>query len=121
MNKKLLVILYVASLILYVIAIGFISKISITSSAINETYKLEENKIQFGQSASVGVERHRWYGTIIESVSEQSSFSKLYLFNLISLPIKKNNTGFVIWHLVFLFLVTDILIFILLKGGKNGI
>lgn len=121
MNKKTAIMLYIAAIIMYILVIGVASRISITSNDINSAEKLEENKIQVSQSVSVGVERHRWYGTIIETAGEGSAFANLYLFNLISLPLKKNNTGFMLYHLFFFLLATIILIVILMKGGTNGV
>ena len=59
----------------------------------------------------VTVTRNRWYGTIIENSGLETT-SKLYLFNLIALPLKSGGKSLFFMHLILLALLISSLFFI---------
>lgn len=55
--------------------------------------------IGIGDSISVGVERHRWYGSLVEAGSGEDLSRTLYLFGFIRLPLEVNGTDMLLVHL----------------------
>jgi len=78
-------------------------------------------RVGFGHSVSVSIERHRWYGTIYESGEN----GDLYLFDLLLLPSKNKDINFLYIHLVFFifwfFLLVIFPIFWVIKSLKGGV
>lgn len=61
--------------------------------------------IGIGDTISVGIERHRWYGSITETGSGKSRSRILHLFGFIRLPLEINGTNM---FLVQLFVIAAI-------------
>jgi hypothetical protein len=116
---KYLIIFLVISLIGYFFIINVIFE-NQGINLIKENYSTQmdygfEESVGFSDVVQVQLEKNRWYGTIVESLGETTSNSKLYLFNLMELPIEKNGKSYIQAHIIFsclwLMAFTIILIF----------
>lgn len=110
MYIKLLI--FVSAIFIYVglinlVAYAFENPIMIKTNMANET--IQSEAVAMGNSAKVIVERNRFYGKIVEKLSEDSKISKLYFLGLIPLPLFVGSTNFKYVHVLF-----GILIFVLL-------
>lgn len=78
-------------------------------SQINQqTESTSEVRVGVSDSIDVSVKRPRFYGTIYEQVNSKTS--TLHLFNLIKIPLKKNNIDFTPLHIGTGILITGILL-----------
>jgi len=107
--------------LLFGIVIGYVIIINIVANFVSFSNGKSQDtetiiggnivKIGISHSVSVQVTRNRWYGEIIIN----NGIEYLYLFNLIGLPKKINNCNFVIFHLIFLVMLTLFTILIFTK------
>lgn len=112
-RKNFLIILGVVTVI-YLITINMFFNTSLqsfipqnlTKNGTTITYGSEE-KIGVGDSVYVEITRNRWYGTIYESGGK----SRLFLFNILPLPLKKANTSFIFFHIILLLIWISFIIF----------
>lgn len=117
MRKIFWAIILILSIILYLIAINFISNINLTKVNYESSGEKisDEKDISVSDSVSVSVFRSRFYGKIVES----NDNSKLYLFWFIPVPLKSKGVSFVKFHIILLSLILlIILFFIILKICK---
>lgn len=121
MNKWLLIF---GLIVIYLVIINFAFSLNFSFDNGNLTIPNESAyggamvNIGVGEQVSIFVTRHRFYGVIEESDGK----SMLYLFNLIPIPLIRNNFNFLYFHIPFLALIT----FLLfkrekVKGGKEEI
>jgi hypothetical protein len=101
--------------LIYILAINFISTIdfSVAQQIIDGETSLDSGIINIGvgDSVSYSITRPRWYGTIYEDQNN----AKLYLFEIIPLPMK----NYVYVHFIFLIGIGSFLYFKLKKRKVN--
>ena len=105
-------------LFLYLILINTIPHIDFSEKKINYTTEKSSGfnqKISFGSSLEITVERNRWYGKIIENGISQD----IYFLGLIKLPKKHNGFNFVPLHIFFVLISTESLILLNKKWRSN--
>lgn len=119
MDNKIIVGLYLVSIIMYLLIINFAASISFVAVKPAESFISSATRIGVGESASVSVERHRWYGTIYESVGENSRNVDLYLFRIIKMPISRNSVNYLMYHFFYFIIATGLLILIIIKKTRG--
>jgi len=72
--------------------------------------------IGFSDSVSASFVKHRFYGTIYGSGEE----SKLKLFNLVKVPLKKNGINYAYIHFIFLLGILVSILIIALRSTKEN-
>ncbi len=123
MNKKIKVILFFASILVYFLLVNFIAFYSFNSFSQN-TLKNNKNSqgstIDFGvgNNADVSVHRERWYGTIDGIYSGNNNLDMLTFLGFLNIPINVN--GFpLFWVHIAVVLIYLLLGFFILKGGSS--
>lgn len=100
--KKLIIILL--TIPLYLLTINLISSDFSINEYINPTVQDTTNiNLGVNEVVDVTINRNRWYGQIYENLGENPS-KKLYLFNLIPIPLEQKNS-YLISHLTYLSLL----------------
>jgi len=111
--KYKFIILLIIILILYIIFINFLFNIDLTSYSVKDTRDnyvnefSQESKTMF--TVDVTVIRNRFYGKIYEN----NGLSKLYLFNLISIPLNNKFINFYYFHISFVILYISFIIVVI--------
>lgn len=113
MKKQYLLLLLVASLILYIALINFLSSfhLSLKNNQSDTPTSLSSTQVELnmGNSLGVSIVRNRWYGKIYEVDGSRT----IYLFKLIKLPLEKNGKDYLLFHILFLFVWSFFLLKIL--------
>ena len=111
--KYKFIILLIIILILYIIFTNFLFNIDLTSYSVKDTRDnyvnefSQESKTMF--TVDVTVIRNRFYGKIYEN----NGLSKLYLFNLISIPLNNKFINFYYFHISFVILYISFIIVVI--------
>ena len=79
---------------------------------INKTINGGIVEIGVGEKVGIFIKRVRWYGTIRES----EKISNLKLFNIVNIPVRVNNSSWVLYHFITLALL---IIFIKIQLKKE--
>jgi len=96
-----IIIILIALLPIYLILINSVFNLDIGEKKVIKNISGEngENqKVNIGESIGVSIKRDRWYGVILESDNQK----KLYLFNIIPIPIKKGYFNFMTINISFI-------------------
>jgi len=116
----------------YIIGINYLAE---NSNQIQNSSLTNKNNIGFCNASScenlevldsvgIQIKRNRWYGEIIINSRSEEYSENLYLFNLIKIPIKKDENNFITFHIIFITLIFTILlvgiIWDIIKRRKKG-
>jgi len=106
MNKIILTLIICFASLVYITSVNFLAEQSLIQE-IEEQNQIRMSggfteEIGMGDKVSVQVKRPRWYGTILGDYGT-STIENLYLFNLVKLPIKVNDSNWAKYHFGFLF------------------
>ena len=122
MNKKIKIILFFASILVYFLLINFIAFYNFNSfpQSIPHNKNSRGSEINFGvgNNADVSVHRERWYGTIDGIYSGNNNLDMLTFLGFLNIPINVN--GFpLFWVHIAVVLIYLLLGFFILKGGSS--
>lgn len=107
--KIIISFLFLFVIFIYVIIMNFIAFTALNPQVVisdNNTISQNGNKINIGDSVHTILVDENWYGVIVkENLDDGTRYERMYLFNIINLPLKVNKQNYVIYHIVFSFII----------------